>query len=207
MFVRISFDSGMKIRKDQLQELEQFLGDEVDYTLVVIDQDGEEREFLSWSHTFDPKEAEEKQKQLVKPTDKVILGTNREYLADLEAFVKKFPQIKVKVRGVITSNETSHKLYAQMLEIQKKLENALKSFNEKIEFNEVCNVHIGNIGLLHINQVAYAIDKCTEELQELLNDGWRIIAVCPQPDQRRPDYVLGRYNPQGDKDRLNCIQF
>ena len=37
-------------------------------------------------------------------------------------------------------------------------------------------------------------DACTDELQGALRDGWRIIAVCPQPSQRRPDYVLGRYN-------------
>lgn len=25
-----------------------------------------------------------------------------------------------------------------------------------------------------------------------------MIAVCVQPDKRRPDYILGRYNPQLD---------
>ena len=34
-------------------------------------------------------------------------------------------------------------------------------------------------------------DACTNALQENLDNGWRIIAVCPQP-QRRPDYILGR---------------
>lgn len=28
-----------------------------------------------------------------------------------------------------------------------------------------------------------------------LDAGWRILAVCPQPDQRRPDYILGRTKP------------
>jgi len=37
---------------------------------------------------------------------------------------------------------------------------------------------------------------CTDALQTELNNGWRIIAVCVQPNQRRPDYVLGRYNPE-----------
>jgi hypothetical protein len=207
MFVRISFDDRIKVSRQELEEIRQFLCDEVEFAEIVVDKSGEQVEFLSWRHTFDEKEAEEKEKQLVKPTDMVILGTNREYLVDLNSFVNKFPHIKVKVRGILVNENSNHKLMNQLLEAQQKLENALKSFNEKIEFNEVCNVHIGNIGLLHINQVAYANDKCTEELQELLNEGWRIIAVCPQPDQRRPDYILGRYNPSGDKDKLDCISF
>lgn len=34
-------------------------------------------------------------------------------------------------------------------------------------------------------------DYCTDALQDRLNEGWRIVAVCPQ-EARRPDYVLGR---------------
>ena len=37
-------------------------------------------------------------------------------------------------------------------------------------------------------------DVCTDVLQQELNNGWRIIAICVQADQRRPDYILGRYN-------------
>lgn len=39
-----------------------------------------------------------------------------------------------------------------------------------------------------------------------LNNGWRIIAVCIQPDGRRPDYVLGRYNPELDTYRKNSAE-
>jgi hypothetical protein len=85
--------------------------------------------------------------------------------------------------------------------IQSKLENALKTFDKSIEFNQKCDVHVANLGLLHINQTGYAVDKCTEELQDILNKGWKIIACCVQPDQRRPDYILGKYNPDGD----NCV--
>jgi hypothetical protein len=38
-------------------------------------------------------------------------------------------------------------------------------------------------------------DSCTDRLQEALNTGWRIIACCPQPNSRRPDYIMGRFSP------------
>lgn len=36
--------------------------------------------------------------------------------------------------------------------------------------------------------------KADDALQKSMDDGWRIIAACPQPDARRPDYIMGRYN-------------
>lgn len=48
-------------------------------------------------------------------------------------------------------------------------------------------------GLLEINDVTMLENACTDVLMAKLDEGWRIIAVCPQPDQRRPDYILGRH--------------
>lgn len=62
-------------------------------------------------------------------------------------------------------------------------------------YNERCNVHVPGLGLLIIDEVQVHTDCCTEELQQQLDTGWRILAVCPQPDKRRPDYVLGRKAP------------
>lgn len=59
-------------------------------------------------------------------------------------------------------------------------------------FNEKVQVHVPGLGLLLIDEVKVLVDQCTDGLQEMLNDGWRIIAACPQSDQRRPDYVIGR---------------
>lgn len=59
-------------------------------------------------------------------------------------------------------------------------------------FNERCQVVVPDIGLLAIRQVEVLDDRCTEDLDKWLEKGWRILAVCPQPDQRRPDYILGR---------------
>lgn len=58
--------------------------------------------------------------------------------------------------------------------------------------NKVVNVAVPGNALLRITKVQVLTDICTDELQRHLNEGWRIVAVCPQPDQRRPDYVLGR---------------
>lgn len=52
--------------------------------------------------------------------------------------------------------------------------------------------HLPNLGLLHIRQVSWLEDSCTEELQKKLDEGWLILAVCPPNGQRRPDYILGR---------------
>jgi hypothetical protein len=64
-----------------------------------------------------------------------------------------------------------------------------------LPMNARCNVTVPGLGLLLINEVLVRTDYCTEQLNEDLKAGYRIIAVCPQPDQRRPDYVLGRVNP------------
>jgi hypothetical protein len=53
-------------------------------------------------------------------------------------------------------------------------------------------VAIPNIALLAINEVKLLENSCTDQLQEHLSNGWRILAVCPPECQRRPDYILGR---------------
>jgi hypothetical protein len=55
----------------------------------------------------------------------------------------------------------------------------------------VHQVHLPGNEMLRINEVHVEEDCCTDKLQERLKEGWRIVAVCPQPS-RRPDYVLGR---------------
>jgi hypothetical protein len=55
----------------------------------------------------------------------------------------------------------------------------------------VVNVAIPNAGLFSVQSVSVLADSCTDVLQGLLDDGWRIIAVCPPNDTRRPTYILG----------------
>lgn len=58
--------------------------------------------------------------------------------------------------------------------------------------NGKVDVHVPGFALMAISEVKVFEDFCTEALQDKLAEGWRIVAVCPQPDRRRPDYVLGR---------------
>lgn len=43
----------------------------------------------------------------------------------------------------------------------------------------VVQVHVPNIGLLAFNEVQVLDDICTDSLQDELDKGWRIMAVCP----------------------------
>lgn len=63
--------------------------------------------------------------------------------------------------------------------------------------SSVVNITVPDIGLLYIDQVDWLADCCTEELQSRLDEGWRILAVCPPNAQRRPDYILGRNRKNG----------
>jgi hypothetical protein len=54
------------------------------------------------------------------------------------------------------------------------------------------NIALPNIGLLSITEVTWMENACTEQLQTKLDEGWRILAVCPPNGTRRPDYILGR---------------
>ncbi len=58
--------------------------------------------------------------------------------------------------------------------------------------NQKVNVAVPGFGLMAIRQVDCRYDLCTDELRRALDDGWQILAICPQPDQRRPDYILGK---------------
>lgn len=58
-------------------------------------------------------------------------------------------------------------------------------------FNEKCGQEQPGPALMDIAETLLIEDSCTDALQEHLAAGWRLLAVCPQP-QRRPDYILGR---------------
>lgn len=62
-------------------------------------------------------------------------------------------------------------------------------------YNQKCEVHMPGQALASYNETLLLEDSCTDRLQEALNVGWRVIAACPQPDNRRPDYIMGRFNP------------
>ena len=209
MYVRLSFDSNQRISMEDLRDVEKTLSDSIEYAELCSDEDGKLQRFNSYWNTYSLEDLkkEDNKKKLVSKSDIIELETSKEYFADLDLFLSKHPNIKIKIRGMVKTLETNFtSLMDQIQAIQSKFENALKEFDKHIEFNEKCEVHIGNLGLLHINQLGYTTNSCTEELQSILNKGWRILAVCPQPDQRRPDYMLGRYNPNAGAS-VECVKF
>ena len=211
MFARISFEN-QKVSKQELEKLENTLSDQIEFTPYCLDKENKVVRFYDWSHTFskDDEAFISGKKEFVRESDIVGLDDKKEYLVDLETFISLHPNIKIRIRGLpkaISPSSSYLTVIQQMTYIYDKFENALKQFNDSVEFNQKCDVHISNLGLLHINQTGYAVDCCTENLQLLLNDGWRIIASCVQPDQRRPDYILGRYNPDLKDGKMECMKF
>jgi hypothetical protein len=63
----------------------------------------------------------------------------------------------------------------------------------------ITHIHVPNMALLTYNEITNLDDSCTDEIQRMLNDRWRIIAVCPPNAQRRPDYILGRYTKESER--------
>lgn len=122
------------------------------------------------------------------------------HLVDLEWFVLncRYP---FYIEKAVKSQEPTVQNIQYLLNV---IEEKTSTINKTIDimnnqtFNQKCNVHVGGGLIVTYNDLKLKEDCCTDELQSELNNGWRIIAVCVQPDQRRPDYVLGRYNPELD---------
>jgi len=68
------------------------------------------------------------------------------------------------------------------------------------------NVYAHESFFVKINEVDVETDCCTDQLRNRLSEGWHIMAVCPQPKQRRPDYVLGRIRKESDEKLLTTSQ-
>ena len=118
-------------------------------------------------------------------------GSSASYIGD--------PQIAVELFGEITLKRFLTGEYTLTLQrAVKKLEQVNTELLNKNTFNEKCEVHVGGHALMQVNEVNLLEDCCTDVLQGELKAGWRIIAACVQPDGRRPDYIMGRYNPGKD---------
>ena len=84
--------------------------------------------------------------------------------------------------------------YEGILDLADKVINKLHNLEKTNEqlFNRKVEVHVPGNSLLKIDEIEVLQDACTDKVQLHLSKGWRILSVCPQPDQRRPDYILGR---------------
>ena len=120
------------------------------------------------------------------------------HLVDLLPFATKCQHKFFIAQSVKSKEPTIHNINAILQTLTEKAEkiNHLVDKMKENTFNSKTNVHVGGGLITTYNDLLLKEDICTDALQSDLNNGWRIIAVCNQPDQRRPDYILGRYNPQ-----------
>lgn len=164
-------------------------------------------------------------KEIDGTTEKVLKGTNKkvqswsiyerpskdilqerwvelssdDHLVNLLEFA---PKCKYPYRIIRTVAGESANINNQLLNDKlAKIEDKLLKFADALDhatdntYNETCYVHTGGGLLVSLNETTLCEDCCTDNLQRHLNEGWRVIACCVQPNQRRPDYILGRYNP------------
>lgn len=88
----------------------------------------------------------------------------------------------------------SLQLLEQMLKLNDKVIDQLRAASDEL-FNHPCQQMQPGAWVNNVNRMMLVEDSCTDSIQGYLDEGWRILAIQPQPDQRRPDYILGRFDP------------
>jgi hypothetical protein len=123
---------------------------------------------------------------------------------DKAFFAEHFPKAEDSWYGtpIMADEEDCQWLLAHGFDVELKRLKGLTGLRERYVPEQHRNagsvhVHVPNIGLLSMNEVMLQEDCCTDELQSCLDDGWRIIAVCPPNSTRRPDYIMGRTKEEG----------
>ena len=104
-------------------------------------------------------------------------------LTELETTYKEFPDLIIDIKKMRGIN------YDTEFDITR-LGNGQIS-QEYPAHTQINQVSVANVGLHDVRAVTYMEDACTDALQARLDDGWKIIAVCPPNDSRRPTYILG----------------
>lgn len=125
-----------------------------------------------------------------------------EYLFECEGVVDVAELMEVCERTGLKATIKPHKGSAFHLQREGLLEriSKLESDGQLVkdwmkQGDTIVQVHAPNLALLSMNCVDLLENACTEELQTRLTEGWRILAVCPPFDERRPTYIIGKYEP------------
>lgn len=181
MLVKMRFEEGNIVNAATLQHIETIVGQPAEHLKHYIDAEGKERVAY---YSFDIKE------DTVVVDDKFVLKSDVEYVCDMDLLMQELPELRFLFKPI--RRATASQQFNHVVEKHQEQLSSIAS-DKSVVFNDRCDVHVPGLGLLMYNRVALIEDGCTDKLQEALIDGWRIIAVCPQPDQRRPDYVLGKY--------------
>lgn len=100
------------------------------------------------------------------------------------------PNGRIVIAGTSDEVQPLYEIHKQVLGLASKLDEALAKPENYV--NNKVDVHVPGNSLVSIDEAKVLYDLCTDELNDWLSEGWRILAICPQPNQRRPDYVLGR---------------
>jgi len=130
----------------------------------------------------------------VSPEDKSYKYAT--YQGDIANISRYCPGLHIRVE----TGEVGGTAFQEIVRRLERIELAVQSGGGSAQnFNARVNVHVPNLGLLLIDEVEVLTSECTHSLHDYLRDGWRILAICPQPDRRRPDYVIGR-TPQSRKE-------
>lgn len=64
---------------------------------------------------------------------------------------------------------------------------------------QVVNITIPNAALFSVQTLQVLENECTDYVQNWLDKGWRIVAVCPPNDCRRPTFILGHADRNPEK--------
>lgn len=125
----------------------------------------------------------------VKNSESYIVDSDLLFITTNKFTTKVLYTVVGTLKDIPSATQISeHKVLQTLFNLEEKL----NMFDKTQQFNTKVGVHISDLGLLNVKEVDVLVDVCTDELQEWLNEGWRILAICPQPDSRRPDYILGR---------------
>lgn len=118
-----------------------------------------------------------------------------EQLVDLTKFAPGCT-VPYRIKRCVQAQDVSaDNMTTVLYQLEQKIKTLSTLLDAKNSFNERCEVHMGGNTITTYNEVKLCEDCCTDALQTQLASGWRMIAVCVQKDQRRPDYILGRWNP------------
>jgi hypothetical protein len=127
---------------------------------------------LQWEDAKDPK----------RPNHKKLDWLERNLVLHIEDAARfgKFEVNRIITQGILG---TLGAIVDQLRELNR---------THQIAFNERVQVAVPDSGLLNIKELRIETNCCTDAANGLLQEGWKIVAICPQPDQRRPDYVFGK---------------
>lgn len=122
-----------------------------------------------------------------KSLEELKAATWQEYRGDIDALARVVPVSWLSLVDSDPGVTVWQELFRRFDELAARAQ-APPAINERVR------VVVPGLGLLSIERVMVLTDQCTESVQTYLTQGWRILAICPQPDQRRPDYVMGHSN-------------